>query len=139
MTLLAAIDKFMVLNPNLPYTEAQLTEVLNTVERMIQTEIMNTYPFIVTQDPITQEITRTPGTLITYDWEADQAKTLLLSGTPFEDIYGLYLASQVFYMQGEWTKYANAKAMFNARYMEAQAYFCRTETRVQEHYFKNFW
>ena len=139
MTLKEAIDKYKLQNPSSPYDSPTLTGMVNTIEQTIQTELLNTFPFVITQDTDTEEITKTAGTLVSYSWDTDQSKELLLSGTPFEDLYVLYITAMVNFDQSEWTKYSNTQAMFNARYSDAAAYYARTAPRVQENRMHNYW
>lgn len=142
MTLKEAIDKYNANNannPSNPYDFGVLTDLINTIEQTIQTELLNTFPFVVTTNEDTGEIIRTPGTLVSYDWAEDQETALLLTGSPFEDVYGLYVTAMVNFNQGEWTKYANTQAMFNARYKDASAYYARTAPRVQKNTMHNYW
>ena len=139
MTLKEAIDQYKLQHPSTPYDSPTLTGMVNTLEQTIQTELLNTFPFVITQDTGTGAITKTPGTLVSYSWETDQDKELLLTGTPFVDVYVLYITAMVNFNQAEWTKYSNTQAMFNARYSDAAAYYARTAPRVQGNRMRNFW
>lgn len=139
MTLKDALDKYKVLNSTTPYTDAQITEMVQTLDRMVQTEILHTFPYVETEDEETGVITKTDGIIVSYSFPANQATALLLSGTPFEDVYMLYLTSMTYFNQADWMRYSNAKGMFNTRYMDAMYYHSRNFKRPQTNKIRNYW
>ena len=51
--------------------------------------------------------------------------TELLVSTPHDDIYIRWLEAQIDYANGEYGKYQNAMAMFNAAYSNYERYYNR--------------
>lgn len=59
-----------------------------------------------------------------YEWEADQDTELLLTA-PFEDIYILYVMSQIDFRNADYGRYNNELSQFDQRFSDAQAWFLR--------------
>lgn len=138
MTLIDAINDYKDRFPSNSLTEDRLTSFISALDNMIQIDMLNTYPYVYSTDN-EGNVSHIDGTLVTYDYAADKDIALKLSGTPFEDIYGLYLASMAFHQQQDWIKYSNEKSMFNARYLDAVCYYSRTNSPVRVTKIKNIW
>lgn len=139
MTLQDVIDAYKAINTGNTRTDAQFAKMVTALDRTVQEKMLHTFPYVVSKNADTGEIIRTAGTLIEYTYPDDANKELLLSGTPYDDLYGLYIPAMVSFEQEDWMKYQNKKNMYNARYMEALAYFNRNNERVQENKFRNYW
>lgn len=59
-----------------------------------------------------------------YEWPGDRDKELLVP-SPYDDIYFLFCAAQIDFLNREYGHYANAYAMFNERYNEYAAHYIR--------------
>lgn len=138
MTVSDVIKDYKNKNPGTPYTDEQLTVLVSALDRMIQSEILHTFPYVVT-DNGDGTFTKTDGTLVGYDYDDDKDTAVLLSGTPFEDLYLLYVTSMVLFYQADWIRYSNAKSMFNARYADTAKYYSRTILRPQQFRLRNYW
>lgn len=139
MTLKEVIDAYSADHSSNPYDSGKLTGMVTALDRMVQEKMLHTFPFVLSIDPDTGEIIKTAGTLVTYAYDTDQEKELLLSGTPYEDLYSLYLPAMVSFKQEDWMKYQNKKNMYNARYMEALAYFAKNYQQIQTDEIHNYW
>lgn len=139
MSLRGEIEAHREQNPGSVNTDRQLTAMLTTLDRMVQVELLHSYPVIYETAHETAALLQRPGVLVDYRWEADQQTALLLERTPFDDLYGLYLGAMVFFHQNEWTKYENSKELFNARYAEACAYYSRTRAQERATRLHNHW
>lgn len=60
-----------------------------------------------------------------YD-ESDPEDTLLHIPAPFDQVYGYYLASKIDYINGEFTRFNNANAMFRATWQTYLDHCIRT-------------
>lgn len=138
MTLQEAIDKYKMKFPSNPYDDEQLADHINTLDNMAQMELLDTFPYVYTTDE-EGNVVQSAGTLAAYSYPADAEKRLLLSETPYEDLYGLYLAAMAFFDQQDWMKYSNCKGMFNARYLDALNYYSRTNPPIKETKITNIW
>ncbi|MEA4947048.1 MAG: hypothetical protein VB058_05745 [Oscillospiraceae bacterium] len=64
------------------------------------------------------------GAPIAYTWPDDRTKELFIPA-PFDDIYFLFCAAQVDYLNREYDQYANSYAMYNSRISDFQKYYIR--------------
>jgi len=129
-TLKKVIDEFDALHVN-AYTNDQKTIWINELEANIQIEIFRTYPGI---DPVTLLLVE----LTQYEYDTDQ-NTSLLVGSPYDCLYGMYLACMADFNSREWASYNNEKNMFNLKYLEYANFHNRTNTPKQPNSVKNTW
>ena len=99
------IDQVNTLKPH-PYENESLVQWLNECEGMVQTRVMLMAPIET----------------IRYSWPADK-NTELLVGPPHDKLYPAYLMAQIDYNNGEYGKYQNSMAMFNAYFGEFMRWF----------------
>ena len=107
-TLAAAIAMADLMKPNTFAAEIK-TQWINEVEGVVQTEVLG-------RD--CRDLTR-------YQYPAD-ADTELLVAPPYDSLYAHYLAALIDFSYGEYGKYQNTMAMFNARYLDFAKWFQRT-------------
>jgi hypothetical protein len=88
------------IKPN-AFSDVVKTMWLNECEGMVQTEVFLFAPLQI----------------ITYEYEKDKEKHLLIE-PPHDKIYAAYLAAKIDYANGEYNKYQNTMAMFNAHFTE---------------------
>ena len=100
--LIAAVDE---VKPN-AFSNETKTDWVNEVEGMVQTEVM----LLALQE------------LIVYDYANDK-DTGLLVDPPHDKLYRSYLAAMIDYANGEYSKYQNTMAMFNAQFSEFMRWF----------------
>ena len=139
MTLKDVLDKYKALNTSNPYDDARLADMVQTLDRTIQVEMKHTFPYITTLDADTGDVIKTDGVMIDYSYPTDQDTVVQLSGTPFDDIYVIYMMSITYFEEADWMRYSNQKGMFNARYVDANNYFSRNYMQVQANSFRNYW
>lgn len=121
LTLANVISKFKAFRGGDAHTNDQLTSHINVLENTIQVEALKTYPYTYTKED-DDTITQADGTLVAYVYATDSTENLLLTGTPFEDLYVLYLIAMAYFDQEDFDKYAPAQAMFNSRYKKLLDY-----------------
>lgn len=92
------------------------TQWINEIEGMVQTQVMMVLPTDI----------------ITYTWETDQDKELLVNA-PHSQIYWLYLSAMIDFGNGEYDLYANTMQMFNAKWQDFQAWFLRMYHPADDH------
>mgnify|MGYP007101855187 CR=1 FL=1 len=88
------------------FSEEVKTQWINEVEGMVQTEV-----FLFAS-----------GQVLRYDY-ADDKDAELLVAPPHDKLYRSYLAAMIDYANGEYSKYQNTMAMFNAQYGEFMRWF----------------
>ena len=141
MTIMDALYRIDELKPN-SYSQTQKIQWLSTLDGLIYREIIETHegnPFETDEggvnarslDSLQDEeggttaplvpITRVPG----YGEDADLTTELLVPA-PYDDIYIRWLESQIDYTNGEYGKYNNSIAMYNAAYTAYANYYNRT-------------
>lgn len=64
-------------------------------------------------------------------YSADAPGAALLIPAPFEDVYVKYLLAQMEYANGEFARYNNAVAMYNALLQRFAAWYNRTHAPLQ--------
>ena len=109
MTLKEAIERVSRAKPH-AFPEEALTEWINEVEGMIQTEIM-------LLDPVAN--------LTRYDWEKNQ-ETVLMVRPPHDKLYISYLEAKIDYKNGEYDKYQASQVMFEEHWTEFEVWFIET-------------
>lgn len=115
MKLSDAISRADALKPNAFSPEAK-TAWLSEVEGDVQTKVLLFAP---------EEV-------ISYSWERDANKELLVT-PPHDKLYVEYLAARIDYANGEYDKYANTMQMFNAFWNEFVAWFANTYRPADTH------
>ena len=108
MTLKETIDFTDSIKPN-AFDNNQKTQWLNEVEGRIQTEV---FLWGLTNH-----------TTYTYD---ENKNTELFVKPPYDQIYYEYLCAQIDYANGEYDKYQNTAAVFEADYTAFKVWFIRT-------------
>lgn len=111
MTLEQALDQFDQQQPN-PYTRAEKLRWLSRLDGRVTTQIL------CARRPL-------PEPFAGYD-ETTPGDTVLRIPTPYDELYGLYLALQVDRLSGELTRYNNDAQLFNSGYASFQNYWHRT-------------
>lgn len=112
MTIREAIDRIDEIKPS-GYSDTQFIEWLNNLDAMVYREIILTHVWDDTPEfrPYTQDT---------------DAHTTLLIPDEFSDVYVSWLAARIDYANGEFSRYNNSAAMFNAQYDDYAAYVNRT-------------
>lgn len=112
MTIREAIDRIDEIKPS-GYSDTQFIEWLNNLDAMVYREIILTHVWDDTPEfsPYTQDT---------------DAHTTLLIPDEFSDVYVSWLAARIDYANGEFSRYNNSAAMFNAQYDDYAAYINRT-------------
>lgn len=108
MTLKECIEYVDLIKPN-AFDEATKTRWVNELEGRVQTEV-----FLFGPDNIT-----------TYTWDQNQDTELFVK-PPYEDIYYEYLQARIDYANGEYDKYENTMAMFEAKWIDFKVWFIYT-------------
>lgn len=98
------------------YSEEVKTAWINEVEGMVQTQVMMVLPTDI----------------ITYNWDTDQNKELLVA-PPHSKIYWTYLCAMIDFSNGEYDLYSNTMQMFNAHWNEFSRWFLRMYHPADEH------
>ncbi len=115
MTLAQVIQMVDGLKEN-AFSEEVKTAWINEVEGMVQTQVMMVLPTDI----------------ITYNWDADQNKELLVA-PPHSKIYWTYLCAMIDFSNGEYDLYSNTMQMFNAHWCEFNSWFLRMYHPADEH------
>ena len=108
MTLKAVIDFVDAIEPN-AYTNDQKTAWVSECEGMAYTEVFLLSPYEF--HPL--------------DYDENEEDTLAVM-PPHDKVYPLYLQAKIHFANGEYDRYANAMAMFNAAWGEFVRWFART-------------
>ena len=109
MTLGKIISETDAVKPN-SFSAALKTAWLNECEGMVQTEIL-----LVDSEEVR-----------TYSWPDDE-NTELLAAPPHGKVYRAYLTAMIDFANGEYNRYQNAMAVFNAHYGEYMRWYAQTE------------
>ncbi len=107
-TLKQIIEEVDTIKPN-AFSPEQKVAWLNSLEGRIQTDIW----------------LRFSREMAPYDWKIDQ-NTQVLIEPPHDDIYGVWLQAQIDFANGEYDKYQNTMAVYNALWGDYLRYFART-------------
>lgn len=105
MTLSQVIEFADGVKPN-SFTDDAKTQWVNECEGMVQTEIM----------------LRGPDEIKTYTYAGD-GQTVLLARPPHDKLYGTYLCAMIDFYNGEYSRYNNTYAMFNAHFGEYSRWY----------------
>jgi hypothetical protein len=111
MTIMEAISRIDILKPN-SYTEKEKILWLSTLDGIIKKEIIDKHEG---NEKISFE-GYTGDTL---------TETVLLVPPPYDDIYLKWLEMQMDYTNGEYGKYNNSMAVYNAAYEAYAKYYTR--------------
>ena len=111
MTIMEAISRIDILKPN-SYTEHEKILWLSTLDGIIKKEIIDKHEGYkdVTFNGYTGDLSTT---------------TELLVPPPYDDIYLKWLEMQMDYTNGEYGKYNNSMAVYNAAYEAYSKYYTR--------------
>lgn len=104
-TLKSVIDYADEIKPN-AFSAAAKTQWVNECEGLVQTEVL----------------LWGSAEIITYSYEADKEKELLVS-PPHDKIYWAYLTAMIDFANGEYNKYQNTMQMFNSFFGEYMRWF----------------
>ena len=99
MTIREAIMRTDALKHN-TYTDAEKIQWLSALDAMVRAQILDTH-----EGP--------PAAWSPYDPDTDRDQPLLI-GDPFSDIYLRWLEAQIDYANGEYDRYNNSMAMYQA-------------------------
>lgn len=112
MTIIEAINRVDAVKPN-GYSQLEKIKWLSTLDGIVKAEIIDTHEGAegVTFNGYEEE------TLIT---------TQLLIPAPYDDIYIHYLEMKIDYANGEYGKYNNSTAIYNASYAAFERYYNRS-------------
>lgn len=105
MVLKDLIDYVDEIKPN-AFSDNTKTAWVNEAEGLVQTEV-----FLWASEQI-----------ITYDYETDKDKTLLVK-PPHDKLYWAYLAAMIDFANGEYNKYQNTMQLFNSYFGEFMRWF----------------
>lgn len=111
MTIMEAISRIDILKPN-SYTEKEKILWLSTLDGIIKKEIIDKH----------EGYEAIPFSGYTGD---SPTTTELLVPTPYDDIYLKWLEMQMDYTNGEYGKYNNSMAVYNAAYEAFAKYYTR--------------
>lgn len=111
MTIMDAINTVDNLKHN-TYDQNDKVKWLSQLDKRIKTQIMDAH----------EGGRRSFGG---YDQDTD-GDTVMLAPPPFDEIYLRWLEAQIDYNNGEYGKYNNSIAMFNAVYKDYENYYRRT-------------
>jgi hypothetical protein len=142
MTITEAKTQLAALKPNFA-TDAQIVLWLSNLDNEIWNNVIsmheNTAPADAVDDDgntITDLPDPTPYEIV--KGEGEDPDTLpdvtLLVPEPYSEMYLHYLAAQIDYWDGEYTRYNNAMAAFNAKYDEYIGWFKRNHMPKQPNY-----
>lgn len=112
MTIMDALYRIDELKPN-SYSQPEKIKWLSSLDGIIKTEIIDTHD---------------DGEGIEFEGygEYQDLSTPLLVPAPYDDIYLRWLEAQIDYANGEYGKYNNSIAMYNAAYSAYANYYNRT-------------
>ena len=111
MTIIDVIHRINTVKPN-GYDQALKIKWLNTLDGIIKKEIIDTHEGA--ENVVFNGYT-----------EESNLLTDLLVPAPYDDIYIRYIEMQIDYANGEYGKYNNSKAMFNAAYSDFEKFYNR--------------
>ena len=111
MTIIEAINKVDELKPN-SYTQPDKIRWPSNLDGTIKTEIIDTHE---------------GGEMVIFDgYNGDTSDdTELLVKAPYDDLYLYWLESRMDYYNGEYGRYNNTLAMFNAAYSAYESFYNR--------------
>lgn len=111
MTIIEAINKVDELKPN-SYTQLDKIRWLSNLDGTIKTEIIDTHE---------------DGEMVIFDgYNSDTSTgTELLVKAPYDELYLYWLESRMDYYNGEYGRYNNTLAMFNAAYSAYESFYNR--------------
>ncbi len=112
MTIMEALHRADALKPNM-YTTAEKIKWLSILDGIIKKEIIDTHE---DGESVVFE---------GYEEDVELTKELLVIA-PYDDIYIHWLEAQIDYTNGEYGKYQNSKAMYNASYDAYKNHYNRT-------------
>lgn len=118
MTIGEAISKIDALKPN-TYTDEEKIGWLSQVDMMIQKEIRDEHLPVTAFDGYTA------------DTDMD---TTLIADAPYDNMYVSWMESRIDYYQGEYGKYNNSNAVFEAEYTAYRNWYNRTHEPVGTHF-----
>lgn len=112
MTIMDALYRIDELKPN-SYSQPEKIKWLSSLDGIIKSEIIDTHE---------------GGENVVFNGYAEDAEltTPLLVPAPYDDIYLRWLESQIDYTNGEYGKYNNSIAMYNAAYAAYANHYNRT-------------
>ena len=111
MTIMEAIHLINTVKPN-SYDQALKIKWLSTLDGIIKKEIIDTHD-------------GSENVVFSGYTEETNLLTELLVPAPYDDIYIRYIEMQIDYANGEYGKYNNSKAMFDAVYSAFEKYYNR--------------
>ena len=109
MTLKQCVDFVNKVKPDHDFDNDTMTEWVNEVEGYVQTEVM-------LLDPVAN--------LTRYTWTSNQ-NTELMVRPPHDKLYHSYLYAMIDFHNGEYDKYQNSMALYNAQMIEFAGWFIR--------------
>lgn len=118
MTIMEAISRIDILKPN-SYTEKEKILWLSTLDGIIKKEIIDKHEGHET---------------VTFEgYTGDSLTTTeLLVPPPYDDIYLKWLEMQMDYTNGEYGKYNNSMAVYNAAYEAYSKYYTRNHMPISK-------
>ena len=121
MTINQAIGRLDALKPN-SYSFGDKVMWLSELDGTIKTEIIDTHEGW--EDCLFEW----------YDDERTDPETELLAEAPYDRMYITWLQARIDYTNGEYQKYNNANAMFEAEYAAFQNHYNRTHMPLAERF-----
>ena len=112
MTIIEAIDRVNLLKPN-TYSLQEKVKWLSTLDGTVKLEIIDTHEG------------GEEAVFAGYD-ESTPVDTPLMIPPPYDEVYLFWLEAKIDYWNGEYTRYNNSIAMFNAAYADYQEYYHAT-------------
>lgn len=111
MTIIEAITRVDTVKPN-SYTQPEKIKWLSELDGIVKREIIDTHA---------------GGECVVFAGYADDVDltTPLLVPAPYDEIYIRYLETQIDYANGEYNKYNNSMAGYNAAYITFERYYNR--------------
>jgi hypothetical protein len=116
MTMNKVIEQIDRLKPNV-YTDEDKYRWINTLEGLVCREVLQ-------RDEPSYNL-------------PDDADSPLLVEHPFDDLYGLYVASMIDFHNREYDNYNNTALMFQQRYDQYKVWYIQTHAPTKVRKFKN--
>jgi len=123
MTIQGVLDNTDVLAPS-KYGDEEKLRWISAIEKRIIDDVVNQFEGKDDYENWSE-----------YTLETD-LNTELIVKPPYDELYSLYVVSQIDFYNGEIGKYNNSSALFNAMYNDFKNSYNRTHKRDKTYYFR---
>jgi len=120
MTIMGATNRIDVLKPNV-FSQSEKIRWLSVLDGIVKAEIIDTHEGA-------EDVVFRP-----YDEKTELTQELLIPH-PYDEIYIRWLEAQIDYANGEYEKYNNSIAMYNAAYLAFERYYNRTRKPLEKRF-----